>query len=118
MSNPKVISHQEFVYQSLVERIHSLMVEGETPGYSSTIEVALAELVREQVVTLAQQHTPDIQTNLLEQAIRMTEANLREGLSHHFEFEPYLEVVREKMKDSAQEIAKLQEQLRATRRQG
>lgn len=116
MSNPKVISHQRFVCQSIVERIRTLVLKEEAQIYSSTIEVALAELVREQMVTLARRHVSDSsQPNLLEQAIRLTETNLLERLNHYFDFEPYFEMVREKMKTSAQEITKLQEQLKEAR---
>lgn len=109
--NLTIVSQKAFVLYELLKIIQEQRKE----GYSSTIEFALAELVREYMRSIAQGHEYNHRrSSILEQAIKITENKIQNQLKEvntQFNFTQYFTNIRESLKYPEKEIAELRANL-------
>ena len=101
-------SQEAFVYSNLVALIAERS-DRDNSRYSQVMEFGLAELIRAEMRSMAQEGGNWSEEILLRQATQQVEQHLQEQLPHamQFEFAPYRTGVQQRLKFPAREMAEL-----------
>jgi hypothetical protein len=106
----EILSQKQFILTEIVKIIREWLQQ-EKEGYSNCLELALSELVKENMRSLAQSDEPSYtRTGVLEQGLRIANQKIHRELSKNalrFELQPYWENIKEILKYPAQEMAEL-----------